>query len=259
MSGRLRGKIAPGARRRSMGFSARIKNRLLPEPGSKGRTSEWLVKALGLSGEALPALREEVGEMMTEALLEYRESSQRDIRHRVSSELIKRVAMGTGAVGGITAAPAALPVVGTLGTAVVGTTADFIYLVRRQIELCYAISAVYDSGMDEEELKAVTLAIIGFSGAGQMLKEIAASTLRNVVDATTARYLKRGITEAAAEVAARITPRFFGRAYRLIPLVSIPLNASVNIASTMMVGNRARKYFTAWEEEREGEPGLLNN
>jgi molybdenum cofactor biosynthesis enzyme len=235
-----------------MGFSTRIKARIMGEPGAKGKGADWLVRVLGISREALLALREEVGNMMREAHLEDRGLSQKNLRHRVSRRLTKRIAMQAAAVGGIMAAPAALPIVGTLGTAVAGTTVDFIYMVRRQIELCYAISAVYNSNMDEEELKAVTLALLGFSGAGQMFKEIASSTLRNVVDATSVSYLKMGFREAASEVAAKITPRFFGRAYRLIPLVSIPLNASVNIVSTMMVGNRASKYFSTWEEDQEG-------
>jgi hypothetical protein len=72
--------------------------------------------------------------------------------------------------------------------------------------------------------------------------------LRSIVDATKSSYLQKGVTEAAAEVAAKITPRFLGKAYKLIPLLGIPLSASINIASTMMVGNQARKYFSIWEE-----------
>ena len=215
---------------------------------SSGRT-DWLLKLLGLSGEALPRIREEVRGMIWEESLKTGDAPFEngapigDIHHRLSSRLIKRCAIKSAAMGGVTSTPAVLPVIGTLGTIIAGTTTDFIYLIRKQIELCYAISAVYDTTIDEEELKAITLALIGFSGTGQMVKEIAASTLKNVVDATTARYLKRGLTTAAAEVAAEITPRFLGRAYKLIPLVSIPLSASINIASTMMVGNQARKYF----------------
>lgn len=153
--------------------------------------------------------------------------------------------MKTGAFGSLTGAPAALPVIGTIGTALVGTTADLAYLLRTQIELCYAISAAYDAGIDEEELKAVTLALLGFSGSAEMVKGIATSTFKRIVDAATARYLKKGIAKAAAEVFSKITPRLLGRAYKLIPLINIPLSASINIASTMIVGNQARKYFSA--------------
>jgi hypothetical protein len=46
-------------------------------------------------------------------------------------------------------------------------------------------------------------------------------------------------------------PKLLGRSYKLLPFLSIPLSASINIASTMMVGNQARKYFSFnWQCER---------
>jgi hypothetical protein len=226
------------------------KNPLSRGPFGESRNGRWLIRVFGLSGKALPAIREEVGEMIRSFRLAYRDRSEEDISYNVCSRLIKQSAIKAGAIGSVTATPAALPVIGTLGTLIVGTTADFAYLIRKQVELCYAISAVYDTSIDEEELQAITLALLGFSGTGQMVKEIAASTLRNIVDATTARYLKRGVTEAAAEVAAKITPRLLGRAYKLIPFISIPLSASINITSTMIVGSQARKYFNPSEKSK---------
>jgi uncharacterized protein (DUF697 family) len=213
--------------------------------------ADWLVKMLGLSGKALPAIREEVRDMIREARQVDGDNPERDLLFQVSSRLIKRSALRAGAVGSITATPAALPVIGTLGTAIIGTTADLSYLIRTQIELCYAISVVYDTHIDEEELKAITLSLLGFSGTGRMVKEIANSTLRNIVDAIAARYIKKGVTGAAAKVAAKITPRLVGRAYKLIPFIGIPLSASINIASTMMVGNQARKYFSIWQKSEQ--------
>ena len=221
--------------------------------GSRFKTNlaDCLEKVLGLSGKALPSIQKEVGHMIQEVQRSNKNISQRDILYRVSSRLIKRSALRTGAVGGITATPAVLPVIGTLGTAIIGTTADFGYLLRTQIELCYAISAVYDTHIDEDELQAISLSLLGFSGAGQMIKEVTAGTLKNIVDAAAARYLKRGIKHAASEVAAKITPRLMGRAYKLLPFIGIPASASINIASTMMVGNQARKYFSIWQESQQ--------
>jgi hypothetical protein len=84
-----------------------------------------------------------------------------------------------------------------------------------------------------------------------MAKEIAASTLRSIVDTTASGFLKKGLTEATAEVTAKLTPKLLGRSYKLLPFLSIPLSASINVASTMMVGNQARKYFSFnWQCER---------
>jgi len=228
----------------------------ISEPGSFFSTSsrskephtDWLIKLLGLSGDVLPDIRENVMTMKTQLAAEDPDRSEEALTFYLSSRLIKQSALKTGTVGGITAVPAILPVIGTLGTVIAATLSDLAYLTRKQIELCYEISAVYDTDIDVEELRAITLALLGFSGTGQMAKGIAASTLMNIVDVAKARYLRAGMVDAASEVATKITPRIFGKAYRLIPLIGIPLSASVNIASTMMVGNHARKYFNTRSE-----------
>ena len=126
---------------------------LLKRPGVHAGKADWLIKILGLSGDALPSIREAVFEMMRESYLAGNGRPQQDISYEVSSRLIKRSALKAGAFGGITATPAALPGIGTLGTVIIGTTADLSYLIRTQIELCYAISAAYGTHFDEEELK----------------------------------------------------------------------------------------------------------
>lgn len=208
--------------------------------------ADWLLEILGLSGSALPAIRSNARNLVWEYELDHADKSKQEICDLVSSSLIKTSAIKTGAVGSITAVPAVLPFLGTIATAVLGTTVDLAFLIRTQIELCYAISAVYKSEIDEEELKAVTLALLGFSGSAEMLKGIAASTLRSIVDESVAKYLTKGIANAAADAAGKIGPRLFIRAYKLIPLVGISLCASINITSTMMVGKHARQYFSPW-------------
>lgn len=212
---------------------------------------DWLIRILGLSGNVLPGIRERVMAMRSRVAMENPNRSGKKLSFYISSKLIKQSAVKTAAVGGITAAPAILPVIGTLGTVLAAAVSDFAYLTRRQIELCYEISAVYDTEIDEEELRAITLALIGFSGTGQMVKGIAAGTLMNIVDAAKTKYLTAGMVEATAEVAAKISPRFLGRAYKLIPLLGIPLSAAINIASTMMVGNHARKYFSMRSDSQQ--------
>lgn len=219
--------------------------------------NSWLSKILMLTGKSLPAIQAQVREMKREYDLAYGGKPERYVAYGVSSKLIKRAAMKTAAFGGLVSVPATIPGVGLVGTLLAGITADLVYLVRVQIELCYAISIAYDVQMDEEELKAVSLALLGFSGSAEAAKGIAVRTLRGVVDEITAVYLRRGIPDSAMDVSAKLIPRFAGKAYRLIPFLGIPISASLNIASTMMVGNQARKYFSTWEDSPEywGEAG----
>lgn len=216
----------------------------------------WLANILGLSGDALPAIRREVARMKEDDRLKNGDRPSQVASWEICSKLMKQTAIKVGAVGGIMATPAALPVIGAMATAIVGTTADFAYLIKKQIALCYSISAVYDMDIDEEELKAIVLALLGFSGAGQIAKEIGASTLRSVVDAAASRFIQKGVPEAAADVAIELTPKLLGRSYKLLPFLGIPLSVSINIASTMILGNQARKYFRFnGQSERSLRPG----
>ena len=171
--------------------------------------------------------------------------SPREVSWLAASRLIRESATFAGAVGGITSAPATLPIIGTVATAVMSSTADLACLVRLQIELCYRIAFVYESRIDAEELQAVVLAIVGFSSSGELAKGIAGDALRSAVDELSRKFLVSGLEAAATDVARRTTSRILGRAFRLLPLLGIPIGASVNISSTLLVGGRARSYFVA--------------
>ncbi|MDH4100122.1 MAG: hypothetical protein OEV28_06055 [Nitrospirota bacterium] len=216
----------------------------------------WLVRALDLAGTSLPAIRSEVGRMLEEHDLRCGGTKpRRYLAYGVSSRLISRAAFKTGAFGGLVSAPAILPGIGTIGTLFVGITADFAYLTKQQIELCYGISAAYEVPMDEDELQATALALIGFSGSAEAVKGVAVRGLRGVVDELTQRYLETGVADSAVDMSRFLGPRFLGKAHKLIPLIGIPLSASINMTSTMMVGNQARRYFSTWDRE----PGVVFN
>jgi len=209
----------------------------------------WFDKLLTISGTYLPSTRKDVKDIMAAYDLEHGGIRPKKYRaYDVSSRLIKKAALKTGGMGGLTCVPAALPVVGTLGTVALGSAVDLYYLMRTQIELCYAVSVAYEVEMDEEELKAITLAILGFSGSAETLKALTSGVLRRSIDEIASGYLKTGLSKASYEVMERLVPQFLKRTYKLIPFLGIPLGASINIASTLIVGNQARRYFSIWAD-----------
>jgi hypothetical protein len=222
----------------------------------------WFDNLLTVSGTSLPSIRQEVRKLLAGYDLEQgSEQPKRYRAYKVSSKLIKRAAFKTAGMGGLTSVPATLPVVGIAGTVLVGSALDLYYLLRTQMELCYAVSVAYEVDMDEEELKAVTLALLGFSGSAEALKVVAAGAMRRAIDEMAEGYLRTGLTKAGSEVAERLIPRLLRSTYKFIPLLGIPLGASINIVSTMTVGNQARKYFNVWSDgsplpEDELQPGL---
>jgi hypothetical protein len=212
----------------------------------------WFGSLLTISGTHLPVIRENVQALMEEYDLKHEGGKPKKYRaYKVSSRLIRQAAFKTAGMGGLTSIPASLPVVGTLGTVLVGSAVDLYYLLRAQIELCYAISVAYEVNMDEDELKAVTLALLGFTGSAQAMKLVASGTLRRSIDEVAEGYLVNGLAKASAEVAERLIPRLLRNTYKIIPFLGIPLSASLNIASTLTVGNQARKYFNVWLDSEQ--------
>jgi len=217
-----------------------------------------LTDLLLLTGTSIPAIRKNVREMIEEYQTKGSGESNRLISSKVSNKLIKRSALKSGGFGGLSAVPGMLPGIGTLGTMVVCLTADLIQLLRTQIELCYGIAAAYDVDMDEEELQAVALALIGFSGTAEALKGISATVIREAIDKAATRHLQTGISKVASILARKLGLETSSKMTRLIPLIGIPLCTSINIATTMKVGTQAKKYFSTWNETLDQLPGYAN-
>lgn len=219
------------------------------ERSRSGEDNHWLAKALGLSMAALLSIREEVAGMAEQYASKHGGTSRREVSFAVSGRLIRRGALKAGGFGGLTASPSLLPGLGTLGSALVGAAADLVYLTKVQIDLCYGISAAYEVELDPEKLSAIALALLGFSGSAEVTKQIAATTLRTMIDRAAAGYLRKGLTRAAADLSEKLGPRLLGLTCRLIPFVGIPLNASANAASTIVIGRQARKYFSTLDNK----------
>ncbi len=211
---------------------------------------DWLETLMTFTGTTIPLIRDDIMSIKEDYKLKNSDKSREYISYLVSKDLIAKSAIKAGSAGGLTSAPATIPGIGTIGTIILGATADLVYLIKIQIELCYAISATYDIEMDVEELKAVTLAILGFSGTTQALKGITSGVLKHSVDEISEVYLRKGISRASMEVAERLIPRLVGKVYRFIPFLGIPIGASINAVSTLMVGKQARKYFSMWDNTK---------
>jgi hypothetical protein len=213
---------------------------------------DWFDKILTVSGTYLPTIRQEIKEMINEYDLKHGGTKpHKYIAYAIGSKLIKNAALKAGGIGGLTSLPGTLPLVGTIGTVLIGGAVDLALVLRMQIELCYALSVAYDVKMDEDELKAAALAIVGFSGSASAAKAVTAGVLRKAVDELAEDYIRTGLARATAEIAEKLIPRLLSKWYRFIPLLGIPLGVSVNIATTMMIGNQARKYFSTWLDDDE--------
>ncbi len=213
------------------------------EVASRQRYS--MERILGLTGKQLPAIRKEVRSMAALCELLNPHMSEQGISYKVGDKLINHSAIKAGAVGSVTSVPAALPGIGTLGTALLGTAADVTYLLKTQVRLCFALSAAYEVEMEPEELNAVTAALLGFSSPEELADKVTAGPLKAFAGSAATRLLGKGLSRSMVRVSPRVTPRVLVRTFKLLPFISIPFGAAINAASTLKVGRRARRYFSA--------------
>jgi len=214
---------------------------------------DWFETLLTFSGTTLPLIRKDVRAIKDDCISKNNGLTPEEISHAVSKELIGKCTIKAAGAGGITSLPATIPGIGTIGTIILGATADITYIIKLHLELCYSIAAAYDVIMEEEELRAVSLAILGFTGSSQALKGVSAGALRKSVDEIAQAYLKKGLGKSSAEVAERMLPRLLKKTYKFLPFLGIPIGASINAVSTFMVGQRAVRYFGKWHESPEDE------
>ncbi len=213
---------------------------------------DWFESLLNFSGTTLPLIRKDVRSIKEDHRSKNKGKDEKYIAGAVSKELISKCTIKAGSAGGLTSVPATIPGIGTIGTIILGATADLTYLIKLHIELCYGIAAAYEVQLTEDELRAVTLAILGFTGSSQALKGLTAGMIKRSVDDTAGVYLKKGLAKSSAEVAEKLLPRLLGRGYKVLPFLGIPIGISINAISTMLVGKRARQYFSSWDETSRG-------
>lgn len=208
-----------------------------------------LFKILTASGINLTFIRKRVREM-AEDYGTRTGKPPKEVSYDISKIMMTRTIVKVGSIGAVTSSSSSIPGLGSVAAMLFTGAIDFTLVLKEQIELCYKISTAYDVDLDASELQAVSLAILGFSlttGAATQLSEIA---VKKAVDKMAKKYMSTGLEQSAKGVAKKLLPRLAGRISRYLPLISIPISASINVASTVAVGKQAIKYFSVWHNDR---------
>ena len=205
--------------------------------------SDWLINVLNQTGLNREAIQEEVDYLLWEHEFEHPDATDHEKAKNVCHKLIVWSSSKTATSATVTTAPTTLPILGSIGTATVGTTVDLIFLVRTQIELCYAIAAVYHVNMTDLELKATILALLGYSDNIDLAKDITKTTIHQLINGMATTFIARGLKESSIEIIERLTIRFFGRMVRWIPFISIPIVISMNVKAIRSIGANAQRFF----------------
>lgn len=223
-----------------------VKRGLGPErlPDDDSLETSWLEDIFISVTDSLPVIWRDVLVLKREIEVTV-EVDDDKLAYLISNRLIKKSMIKSGVWGGMSAVPAAFPGIGSLIVTVAELGVDFYLLLKTQIELCYGIAIAYQSEMTDEELQAVTMALLGFSNDDEKIDRASSLMIKTSVDRVATKYLRVGLHKAALTLSSRLGLKVGSRAARVIPVLGVPLSASLNIASTRKVGARARKYFSA--------------
>lgn len=146
----------------------------------------------------------------------------------IGGRLITSKSRKTGAVGAITASPAAIPGVGTVMALTFGSGVDITMTYTLQAELVIELAYCYGVELSQQQRRSTILMVTGISVGSS-----------------------RVFTAAGKKLATKATSQFAGKGLaRALPFIGIGASAGVNMASTYAVGKRAMAYFSMSEQER---------
>lgn len=202
----------------------------------------FLIKALFVSSDLLPKLRLEVQSLLEKAAKKFPDESSLFHASIVTSKLITKSMIRTGALGGLTSVPGTVPGIGTMGTVVLMFSWDFFYLLRTQFLLCYGIAMAHRVDFKETRLRAICLSLMEFSEAAGKEKK-APEAFRQIIEKTVDAYTSVGLNKSFNAFLERVSLKSSGRYLRIVPFLGIPIGMLANVQSTSAFGEKARIYF----------------
>jgi len=143
--------------------------------------------------------------------------------------LIKQKCLQTGAVGAVTSASAMIPGLGTLASLTFGVAADIGWTFKYQAELVLEIAATYGHELTDDEKQRIVMLITGISAGVNQAAQVAGT---RIAQKTTEKLAEKSILKG-------------------LPIVGVAASAGINIATTYIIGRRAKAYFALGPEAME--------
>jgi len=164
------------------------------------------------------------------------------LRDAAAAEVVRHYSLRAAIAGGVAAAPALVPGVGSLGVMLGGALAELGYLLKCEVEMVLTLSHLYGFDIDETQERQIAflMASVGTHDArsGQNFLVDAAQAEGVAIWNYGPRKAGKMVLSAMTKLALMWVWRGFAR---LIPVVGIVIGTSVNKVLTTKVGERAAK------------------
>jgi hypothetical protein len=151
-----------------------------------------------------------------------REKYPTDTPEALANRMIKNKCFQAGAVGAVTSAAAMIPGLGTFAALTFGVAADIGMTFKLQAEMVLEIASAYQHELTPAEKQRVILVVTGVSAG---VNQVAQAAGKRIAQKATEQLAQKSVLKA-------------------IPFVGAGASAGVNIASTYIIGQRAKSYFS---------------
>jgi uncharacterized protein (DUF697 family) len=164
------------------------------------------------------------------------------LREAVAAEVVRYYSLRAAIAGGVAAAPALVPGVGSLAVSLGGALAELGYLLKCEVEMVLTLAHLYGFDIDETQERQIAFLM---ASVGTYDARSGKNFLVDAAEAEGVAIWNYGPRKAGKMVLAAMTKlalMWVWRGFaRLLPVVGIVIGTSMNKVLTTKVGERAAK------------------
>ena len=231
--GQMTGAAKVSSRRRnSRGFDSK---RSGDERREEGEEKSLLWRTIKGVVERLDT--ESVEERVEKLRIEYPERDE----SALVALLIREKALRSGLVGGLTALPSNIPILGTIATLTIGSAVDLATLLRYQCLLVIEVCAVFKQlGGSFQSMIDILSVLSVVSGDRRARRELERIKIASVGDRCFNTATKQLLNKVATRVGMKLIQKNSARA---VPILGAFVGAGINYRALEDVGRTAERYY----------------
>ncbi len=162
--------------------------------------------------------------------------------------LIREKALRSGLIGGLTALPANIPILGTIATLTIGTAVDLATLLRYQCILVVEVGAVYGRlGGSFQSMIDILSVLSVVSGDRRSRRDLERIKLSNVGDRCMNTATRQLLNKVATRIGLKLVQKSTARS---VPIIGAIVGAGINYSAIDDVGRTSERYYTGKGKRR---------
>ncbi|WP_129840309.1 hypothetical protein [Streptomyces sp. RFCAC02] len=170
-----------------------------------------------------------------------REPESPEDKRRIAAKIIGRYSKLSAVTGAVTAAPSAIPGVGTAVAVLGGGITDTAAALKLQIDMCMCLVEVYETELSAEDKKQLAFVLALAGSVEQMAAKGGKAAVLKIAEKLVYQYLRGPVLVTIKQLFKRVSITFTQKAMaKAIPAgVGVAFSSSTNYVLTTVVGKVA--------------------